>query len=168
MSSTSAAVTFLVVGVVLCVVEVFAPGLVILPFGIGALVASFAGFLGASPVVSAVVFLVVSVVAFGALRPLATRLNKVGGESGVGAGRLLGAHAVVLEHIAPGDTGLVRVDREEWRAESSSGFVLDPGTSVTVVDVRGTRVLVEPTGPQPGGPAAAPPAGPPIAPPPAQ
>jgi membrane protein implicated in regulation of membrane protease activity len=162
---TTAAVAFLIGGVVLCAVELVAPGLVVLPFGIGALVASVAGFLGAAPAVQAVVFLVVSAAAFAALRPLARRLNRAGEDDGVGARRLVGAHAVVLEHIRPGETGLVRVDREEWRAESAEGSALSPGAAVRVVEVRGTRVLVEPAA-APSGPLPADrPTGPPTEPP---
>lgn len=134
----------LVVGVLLCAVELFAPGLVILPFGVGALVAALTGFLGAAPVLQAVVFLVVSLIAFVALRPLARRLNQAGNQEGVGAQRLIGAHGVVLENIQPGETGLVRVDREEWRAEAVHGDGMVAGTTIKVIDVRGTRVVVEP------------------------
>lgn len=144
MDPTPVAVALLVVGVLLCAIELVAPGLVILPFGVGALVASITGFLGAAPVVQAVVFLVVSLVAFVALRPIAKRLNAGDSQDGVGARRLIGAHGVVLEHIDPGETGLVRVDREEWRAEAMHGDGLVVGTAIRVVDVRGTRVVVEP------------------------
>jgi membrane-bound ClpP family serine protease len=54
----------------------------------------------------------------------------------------VGASGTVLEHIGAGETGMVRIDREEWRAEAATGQVLVPGMKVEVVEVRGTRVVV--------------------------
>jgi membrane-bound ClpP family serine protease len=42
--------------------------------------------------------------------------------------------------------GLVRVDREEWRAESVDGAVIAQGATVRVADVQGTRLVVSPAG----------------------
>jgi membrane protein implicated in regulation of membrane protease activity len=61
----------------------------------------------------------------------------------VGSRRLLGHSAVVVREIpAGGDVGLVRVDREEWRAQSTDGSAIASGTAVRVADVQGTRVIV--------------------------
>lgn len=135
---------FVVLAVVLCALEIFVPGLVLLPFGLGAGIAAAAGFLGAPPLVQLLVFLVASFGFFLGLRPLARRLDRVTPTQGIGATRLLGLGGVVLEPIAPGETGLVRIDREEWRAESEEGEVLVPGMTIRVTEVRGTRVVVTP------------------------
>ncbi len=129
---------------VLSALEIVAPGLVLLPFGLGAGIAAVAGFLGAAPAVQLIVFLVASFCCFMGLRPLARRLNSSDSGDGVGANRLIGVSGVVLEPIASGETGLVRVDREEWRAESEAGQVLVPGMAIRVTEVRGTRVVVTP------------------------
>ena len=65
---------------------------------------------------------------------------------GVGANRLVGRQAVVLEDIpgAPHDTGLVRVEREKWKAESLTGDAIAAGTTTIVVRVDGARVVVSP------------------------
>jgi membrane protein implicated in regulation of membrane protease activity len=142
MDSQTMTVIFVVAAVVLSALEIAMPGFVLLPFGLGAAVAAIAGALGASPFSQVVVFLVASTVFFFALRPLSRRLNEVGPAQGIGSERLIGANGTVLEHIAAGDTGMVRIDREEWRAEAATGQVLVPGMAVKVVEVRGTRVLV--------------------------
>lgn len=136
------AVVFVILAVALCALEIVAPGLVLLPFGLGAAVAAVAGFLGAPVAAQLIVFLVASFGFFLALRPLARRLNRSGPTDGIGATRLIGGTGVVLEPIASGETGLVRIDREEWRAESADSVALDPGTTIQVTDVRGTRVVV--------------------------
>ena len=124
---------------------------VLLPFAAGALVAAFLAFLGVSVVVELIAFVAVSVAALAALYPLRRHLDRSQPQDGIGARRLLGQPAVVLAAIAPADEGgLVRVGREDWRAESLDGAPIAPGTPVKVVEVRGTRVIVYPRpGPPP-------------------
>lgn len=144
MDTETVAVIFVVAAVVLCALEIVAPGLVLLPFGLGAGVAAIAGFLGATAPWQLFVFLVASAGFFLALRPLSRRLNAQEHSAGIGAERLIGVSGVVLEDIAAGETGLVRIDREEWRAEAASGHPLPRGLEITVVELRGTRVVVTP------------------------
>ncbi len=129
--------------------EMASPGSFFLaPFAIGAALAAAAALLGAVIGVSWLVFVVVSLGAFAALRPLAKRLDESGGNpTGVGAQRLVGEQALVLQDIPAGldEVGLIRVGREEWRAQSPDGTAIPRDTRVTVTEVRGTRVVVHPT-----------------------
>ncbi len=147
MQAQEFAVLFLVVGLGLSAAEIVAPGLVLLPFGVGAIIASLTGFLGADPLIQVVVFIVASAAVFLALRPLARRLNESDQDEGIGARRLVGARALVLEDIPANDSGMVRIDREQWRAESIDDAMVPAGTTVTVTEVRGTRVMVTPETP---------------------
>ena len=118
------------------------------PFAVGALAAAVAS-LVAPVVVSWVVFLVVSVAAFFGMRPLARRLDANSPNvAGIGANRLLNAEGVVLAPISatPGDAGLVKVGTEEWRADTRAGVALSAGTKIRVIEVQGTRLVVEPIG----------------------
>jgi membrane protein implicated in regulation of membrane protease activity len=124
--------------------ELTSPGsFFMLPFAIGALVATVLAFLGVDIVIEWLVFVGVSLAVLAALRPVAHRLNRSVDDTGVGSRRLLCHAAVVLREIpAGGDVGLVRVDREEWRAQSTDGSAIPIGTAVRVADVQGTRVIV--------------------------
>jgi membrane protein implicated in regulation of membrane protease activity len=124
--------------------EMTSPGsFFMLPFAIGALVATVLAFLEVDIVIEWLVFVGVSLAVLVALRPLAHRLNRSVDDTGIGSRRLLGHSAVVLRDIpAGGDVGLVRVDREEWRAQSTDGSAIPIGTAVRVADVQGTRVIV--------------------------
>ena len=124
--------------------ELTSPGsFFILPFAIGAFVATVLAFLDLDVVIQWLVFVGVSLAVLAALRPLAHRLNRSVDDTGIGSRRLLGHAAVVLRDIpAGGDVGLVRVDREEWRAQSTDGSAIPTGTAVRVADVQGTRVIV--------------------------
>lgn len=125
--------------------EMATPGAFFLaPFGLGALVASGLAWAGVPLAGQWAAFVGVSVLAFAALRPLARRLDREGGSDGVGSRRLIGRAGVVLQDIGSNQLGLVRVDREEWRAESTDHAPIAAGEQVRVVDVEGTRVLVTP------------------------
>lgn len=119
----------------------------LLPFGVGAAVAAVLAFLDVAVGWEWVVFLAVSVATLAALRPLARRLElQTPMQSGVGGSRWVGRSGVVLEEVPPdrSASGTVRIDREEWRAESAHGRVIAVGARVRVVAVEGTRLVVEP------------------------
>lgn len=118
----------------------------LLPFAIGAAVAAVLAFLGVNLTIEWLAFLALSAATFAAFRPLARKLDRDAPADGVGAKRLIGEHATVLVDI-PGrgdDLGLIRVHREEWRAESGDGRPIRKGTTVKVVEIRGTRAVVFP------------------------
>jgi membrane protein implicated in regulation of membrane protease activity len=119
----------------------------LLPFAIGAFVAAILAFLGVGLGWEWLAFLVVSLGSLACLYPLRHRLDRSRPVEGIGSRRLIGQPAVVLETVPGGpasELGLVRVGREEWRAESRDGRPLQVGTNVRVIDVQGTRVIVWP------------------------
>ena len=133
--------------VVLTVGEMASPGsFFLLPFAIGAFVAAILAVLDAPIGIEWLAFVAVSLASLAALRPIARRLDRGETVDGIGAKRLIGEPASVIEAIpGSGDLGLVRVDREEWRAQTVEGTPLPVGTPVRIVEVRGTRVIVHPT-----------------------
>jgi membrane protein implicated in regulation of membrane protease activity len=141
---------WLVGALVFAVGEMASPGeFFLLPFAVGALLAGLLAFLDVGLAFQWAVFVIGSLATFLALRPVARRLDRAGQDDGIGARRLLGQEAMVLEDIpGSGDIGLglVRVGREEWRAESTDGQPIPSGALVRVADVRGTRVVVSSLG----------------------
>jgi membrane protein implicated in regulation of membrane protease activity len=138
---------WMVTAALLVVGEMITPGaFFFLPFAIGAFVAAVTAFAGAEVGITWLAFVAVSTAAFAGLWPLGRRLDRsTGGNlSGVGANRLLGKQAVVLEDIGdlPHETGLVRVEREKWRAESLTGDPISAGSTVLVSSVDGARLIV--------------------------
>ncbi len=116
-----------------------------LPFAIGALLASLLSFAGLGVSASWTIFMIVSGIAFASLWKLGRRLERADGEQeGVGATRWVGQEARVLEEIGAGGIGLIRLDREEWRAESLTGDAIRKGSTVVVTRVAGTRLVVVP------------------------
>ncbi len=126
--------------------EMATPGAFFLaPFAVGAAVASALAFADVPVAGEWAAFVGISVAAFVALRPLARRLDRDHDPRGVGSRRLIGRLGTVLEAIEPGQLGLVRIDREEWRAEASDRSTVPAGATVEVTQVEGTRVIVTPT-----------------------
>lgn len=113
------------------------------PFGVGAAVACVLAFLSLALGLQWLAFVLVSLAAFAATRPIARRLDRAESPKGVGARRLLGQEAFVLDAIDR-DLGIVRVGGEEWRAQSRDGVRVPAGAKVLVVDVVGTRLVVLP------------------------
>ena len=117
----------------------------LLPFAIGAAAAAALAFVGVPVAAELAVFIAVSLVALYGFRQLAHRLDRTEPTDGIGSKRLIGQRAKVIEAIdGEHDLGIVRIDREEWRAESGDGAPIAIGTAVKVVEVRGTRVVVFP------------------------
>lgn len=116
------------------------------PFALGAVVAAIIAFLGGELLPQWVAFVGVSLVTLAALRPLAHRFTSDSAVEGIGSKRLIGEHATVLSEIPEGvsELGLIRVHREEWRAESVDGTAVPAGAKVRIVELRGTRVVVVP------------------------
>jgi len=117
----------------------------LLSFAIGAAAAAVAAFLDASLAVQWGLFVVGSGAALALLVPFGRRLaRQEGDEAQEGATRWVGRVGIVLEEI-PGDphgTGRVRVERDEWRAETDASESIVAGTQVEVLSVRGTRLVV--------------------------
>lgn len=120
----------------------------LMPFAVGALAAAVSTFAG-SVLLSWLVFLGVSVGSFFAMRPLARRLEiNAPSVAGIGANRLVGAEGTVLAPIpaTAGDAGMVKVGSEEWRADSRPGVAVAAGSKVRIIEIQGTRLVVEPIG----------------------
>ena len=85
-------------------------------------------------------------VSLAALVPLGRRLEGRDEVHPVGANRWEGRTATVLNEIPAGthETGVVRIDRETWKAESTNGMGVAAGATVLVAHVSGTRLVVSP------------------------
>ena len=117
------------------------------PFAVAALPAAIVSFIGAPVAVGWLFFLVGSVACFLAMRPLANRLDlDVPHIPGIGANRLVGHEAVTIEEIPYGtDTqGAIKAGGETWNAVTDQDIAIPAGTAVRIIEVRGTRVVVEP------------------------
>lgn len=122
--------------------EIFTAGFFLLWFGVGSAVAGLLALWGIGLVGQLTAFVLVSFVLFALSRRFADRFSKKQ-PPGIGADRFVGRRGVVLEEIDNDtNTGRVRLDKEEWRADSETGDLIAEGTPVQVTGVSGTHVIV--------------------------
>lgn len=122
--------------------EIFTAGFFLLPFAIGAAAAGVLAWIGAAVIAQWLVFFGVSIFSMAYLRRFIERQDE-GDQPVLGANRWVTKSGIVLEDIDPDSgAGMVKVDTEEWRAISHQA--IPKGTRIIVVDVSGTRLLVEP------------------------
>lgn len=125
------------------IAEIFSMGFFILWFGIGAAVAGVLAILGFNAGWQWGSFVVVSGVLFAATRRLAERFTKKQ-PPGIGADRFIGKVGVVLEDIDNiKNTGRVRIDKDEWRADSDTDEIISTGKKVKVIGLDGTHLVVQ-------------------------
>ena len=135
-------VLWLIAAVVLAVGEVLTMGFFLAPFAVGALVAALISALGGGFVVSGLAFLVVSAIAFLALRPIARRHMKLPAELRTGTAALVGKTGTVVETINA-ESGCVRIDGEIWTARPyDEDETYEAGQRVHVLQIRGATALV--------------------------
>ena len=124
------------------IAEIFTAGFFLLPFGIGAAVAGAMAYFGIALGWQWAGFLIVSIALLLSLRRFADRVTHEPPER-MGADRLIGKRGVVIEGIEPGDgAGRVRIEREEWRADSLGLEPIQAGEHVIVDRIVGTHLVV--------------------------
>ena len=134
---------WLIAAVIFGVGEIATLGFFLAPFAGGALVAALLAAVGAGAAVSWAVFLVVSVVLLAALRPIARSHRKQAPRLRTGTAALVGRSGMVIERIANDEgVGCVRLDGEIWTARAFDDEVIEPGTRVQVIEIRGATALV--------------------------
>src|SRR6478752_2799764 len=138
-------IIWLVAACVLGIGEMHQGGFYLLPFAVGAGLAALVSLLGVGAVLSAILFVVASVIVFGALRPVARRHRRLPPAIRTGAAALVGRPAMVIERIANDEgVGCVKIDGGEvWTARSyDDDEVIDAGERVEVVQIKGATALV--------------------------
>jgi membrane protein implicated in regulation of membrane protease activity len=135
-------VIWLIVAVVFGIGEIATLGFFLAPFAVGALVAAIVSGAGGGDVVSWIAFLVISLVALTALRPVATRHLRQAPRLRTGTAALVGRTGTVVERITI-DEGCVRIDGEIWTARPfDEDEVIEAGKRVQVLEIRGATALV--------------------------
>lgn len=134
---------WIVLLIVLIVVEAVTAQMVTIWFAAGAVAAIAAELLGAQVWLQWTVFIVVSVIALVATRPLVRKLTKTRVQP-TNADRVIGQAAVVTEEIDNiAAKGQVSVGGAVWTARSSDGSVIGKDEKVTVENIEGVKLIVK-------------------------
>jgi membrane protein implicated in regulation of membrane protease activity len=123
--------------------EIFTQGFFLLWFGIGAAVAGVLAILGLGVGWQLGAFVVVSGVLFVVSRRFAEKISKKQ-PPGIGADRFVGLEGIVLDEIDNvRNLGRVRVQKDEWRADSETGEIIPEGERIVVTHLDGTHMVVK-------------------------
>lgn len=137
-------VFWFIVMVVCAVVEAATLGIITIWFAVGALITMFAAMLGAPMWLQIVIFFAVSMVLLVFTRDVAIRVLKIGREK-TNSDLLIGRRGRVLEEIDPiAGSGQVKVSGQIWSAVSSNQQKIPADSLVTVLEITGVRLVVEP------------------------
>ena len=134
--------------VILSIGELLTVGFFLLPFAVGAVAAAILAFMGVSVPIQLVTFVVISVIFLAVLQRFAKQDQESDTPALAGAERYAGRKAIVLQPVGHFDTsGMVKMGTEEWRATVDADIEIPKGAVVNIVEVRGTRFVVEPLPP---------------------
>lgn len=129
----------------LAVGEMLTAGFFLLPFSVGAAGAGVLALAGVAIAAQIITFVVISVGSLWLLQQYA-RKDVRGELIPVGAARYIGSSALVTEPVSRlRGTGRVRMGTEDWRATTDGNEEIAVDTEVRVIEVRGARLVVEPT-----------------------
>lgn len=137
-------VVWLIVALVLLIVELFTASFGVVCFSFGAAAAGLAAYLGLATVWQLLIFSVVSFIAFVFIRPLVVKfLLKKKDEVLTNADAVVGRIGVVTEEInADKNTGRIKIDGDDWKAESSENIAV--GEKVEVMSRESIILNVKP------------------------
>jgi membrane protein implicated in regulation of membrane protease activity len=137
-------VLWLIAAVILGVGEIGTQGLFLAPFAAGALIAALVAAAGTGTAITLIVFLLVSLAALAALRPIARSHRRMPALSRTGTAALVGRQAMVVERIANDEgVGCVKLNGEVWTARAyDEDDIIEQGRRVQVVEIRGATALV--------------------------
>lgn len=137
-----AALIWLIAGIALFAAEVLSGDLVLVMLGAGAVSAAGASYLFDNQYVAVAVFSVVSLGMLVLARPALKRRFLLGPGVRTNADALIGAQALTLSPV-DAQQGRVKLAGEEWSARSYiEGQTIEPGTTVTVVEIAGATAVV--------------------------
>lgn len=136
-------ILWMILAAIFVIGEIFTAGFFIMWFGIAAAAAGLGALLGLSMEWQLAIFVLVSLFLVLISRTFANKITKTQ-PAGIGADRFIGKKAIVLQEINNDKgTGRVRMDREEWRAESESGDIIPVDSHVETVQIEGTHLIVK-------------------------
>lgn len=136
---------WLIAAILLFIFEIFAPGFVLACIAIGCLGGMIADLFGASLNVQYLVMGIVGLASFFTIRPAAKKIFFEGRETPTNVDSLLNRKAEVTAAFnQKTKLGRVKVDGDDWRAETESEIELKEGDLVKILRVESNTLIVEP------------------------
>ena len=137
---------WLIVAGIFFIVEIITVGFFVFWFGVGALIAMIVSFFTDNILIQTASFIISSTALLFATRPFVNKFlnNKKSVNTNVYS--IINKEGIVIEDINSLEaTGQVKVGGEVWSAYCKENITIPKGTTITVLKVKGVKLLVKPT-----------------------
>ncbi len=124
--------------------EIATVGFLIFWFGIGALIAMLVSFFTSNIIIQTTVFIISSTILIFATKPFVKKFADVK-KTNTNVYSIIGKRALVIKTIDPiHSVGQIKINGEIWTAESIDNQVIDEGSEVEILEIKGVKTIVKP------------------------
>ena len=137
---------WLLVAAVLVVIEIFTSGFAVACFSVGCVFGAILAACNLSLTWQIVAFAIGSFLAFVFIRPFVMKIiDKKTNDNGVKTNmdNIIGKIAVVTENIEENGFGRVKIDGDDWKAQTEDGSPIEKGTKVQIVSYESIILTVK-------------------------
>ncbi len=134
---------WIIVGLGLCLLEIFTPGFFVLLFGIAAIITGIASFFGLSITLQWILFILLCLILVLFVRKYFMRMLNLQPTQIANVQGLIGKTAIVTHPIEKGSMkGRIRIEGEDWIAVTEEEGLFEAGKTVTIVSISGTKLVI--------------------------
>jgi membrane protein implicated in regulation of membrane protease activity len=134
---------WIIVGLGLCLLEIFTPGFFVLLFGIAAIITGIASFLGLSITLQWILFILLCLILVLFVRKYFMRMLNLQPTQIANVQGLIGKTAIVTHPIEKGSMkGRIRIEGEDWIAVTEEEGLFEAGKTVTIISISGTKLVI--------------------------
>mgnify|MGYP000367914965 FL=1 len=124
--------------------EIATVGFLIFWFGIGALIAMIVSFFTSNIIIQTTIFVISSTILIFATKPFVKKFADVK-RTNTNVYSIIGKKALVIKTIDPiHSVGQIKINGEVWTAESENNQVIDEGSEVEILEIKGVKAIVKP------------------------
>lgn len=124
--------------------EIATVGFLIFWFGIGALIAMLVSFFTSNIIIQTTVFIISSTILIFSTKPFVKKFADVK-KTNTNVYSIIGKRALVIKTIDPiHSVGQIKINGEIWTAESIDNQVIDEGSEVEILEIKGVKTIVKP------------------------
>ena len=124
--------------------EIATVGFLIFWFGIGALIAMIVSFFTSNIIIQTTIFVISSTILIFATKPFVKKFADVK-KTNTNVYSIIGKKALVIKTIDPiHSVGQIKNNGEVWTAESENNQVIDEGSEVEILEIKGVKAIVKP------------------------
>lgn len=125
--------------------EIATVGFLIFWFGVGALIAMIVSLFTSNIIIQTTIFIISSTILIFATKPFIKKFADVK-KTNTNVYSIIGKKALVIKTIDPiHSVGQIKLNCEVWTAESKNNEIIEEGSEVEVLEIKGVKAIVKPT-----------------------